>query len=409
MIRRNPRLTLTPNQRRIQHLTPCPRLNQSQSRNPTQRRSRGRILNPTRPRIQSHHHRHRIQGPPPRLRRFPIPTGWKVQDVDPSDNLQTILETVAPQTVLALGPGKYFRPDPKRPGVGRQFWLGRGSQNDGRVLRDVVIRPRNVGDHVEILNGFTYGQIAEGPRNLRLTALDIYVPGLAMKSDAERFVNVPNSSQSYNDFGLSWGGIQLSECDGVIISYCTIHDNAQGLSLWANAKNVLVENNHIHNNGWADQGRKHGHAIYGQSAPGAKKTITGNLIDNRWGLSAQIYGSSKAPINDVDFIRNVCVGDPDNAGTHRVLLGGKGQNQNIRAIDNVLLGCNLQLGYAGSGVNGGQCMGNRFTGTRAGVVQSGPMTNFQIVDNGPAVAAKYVRGLWEVTVKADETHTIKKK
>lgn len=162
--------------------------------------------------------------------------------------------------------------------------------------------------------------------------------------DLEIIVSEPRPEKAippdptYKSVNRPWGGLNVSAGKGCKYINLVIHDNCQGVSFWSGATDSELHGCIIYDNGWAGTDRGHGHAVYTQNKDGVK-TISDCIMTGGYGYTMHAYGSSRADVDNYLAEGNVCY----NAGTF--LIGGGKPSHNIRVLNNVLYGVNLQLGY----------------------------------------------------------------
>ncbi len=155
-------------------------------------------------------------------------------------------------------------------------------------------------------------------------------------SMSRRVEETGSHPQSYN---RPWGGLNIHAGQGCKYVNLVIHDNAQGISFWSGATDSEVHGSIIYDNGWDAPDRGHGHAVYTQNKEGVK-TISDCIMTGGYGYTMHAYGSSRAYVDNFLVVGNICY----DAGPF--LIGGGRPSRNIRALENLLYGIGMRIGYS---------------------------------------------------------------
>lgn len=83
-----------------------------------------------------------------------------------------------------------------------------------------------------------------------------------------------------------------------------VHDLADGIGLWADAEGAEAYGNLVYYNGWSGADRAHGHGIYTQNQAGVRR-IADNIIFSQFSHGIHAYGSSAAPLDNIELSGNV--------------------------------------------------------------------------------------------------------
>jgi PKD repeat protein len=110
--------------------------------------------------------------------------------------------------------------------------------------------------------------------------------------------------------GEAVGIDQTTNHPGIKLINLVLHDTAQGAGIWIEGLNTEINGCLMYYNGWAVQdagGQKHGHGhgIYAQNATGSTQHFLDNIIFQQFGKGIQIYGSSTAPLDNMDVEGNI--------------------------------------------------------------------------------------------------------
>jgi hypothetical protein len=118
----------------------------------------------------------------------------------------------------------------------------------------------------------------------------------------------------------------------------TVHDNANGLGLWAEAVGSDAYGNLVYNNGWQAPDRAHGHGIYTQNEK-ESRSIADNIIFNQFSHGIHAFGSDKAHLDNITFEGNIVFNNGALAAepeyVRNLLLGGGRPALNPRLRDNM--------------------------------------------------------------------------
>lgn len=170
-------------------------------------------------------------------------------------------------------------------------------------------------------------------------------------------------------------GAQASGCTSIFgpgtkLINCDIHDGSQGIGFWTPAVDAEVYGCIIHDFGWNDNDRGHGHAIYTQNEKGTKR-IVDNIMFRGYGWNIHAYGeaglvrgyrvegniafapglrapsqdppdnfyfSTRNPCDRIAFISNVGYHPRGHTRRPNLRLGSGGKNGSLIVKDNYLAG-----------------------------------------------------------------------
>jgi parallel beta-helix repeat protein len=187
--------------------------------------------------------------------------------------------------------------------------------------------------------------------------------------------------------GSEPGDIRRSSCIGVMqqdgphegikLINLVLHDGANGIGAFKDARNLEIYGNLVFNNGWDAPDRGHGHGIYAQNETGTTR-IEDNLIFNQFSTGIHIYGSENAFLDNFEIVGNASFGNgaPSRHGFGRnLLLGGGRVARNARVESNVFYlapsggretGGGVNLGYQ-AGLEGATVRDNFFANGDGGI------------------------------------------
>jgi hypothetical protein len=187
--------------------------------------------------------------------------------------------------------------------------------------------------------------------------------------------------------GSEPGDIRRSSCIGVMqqdgphegirLINLVLHDGANGIGAFKDARNLEIYGNLVYNNGWDAPDRGHGHGIYAQNETGTTR-IEDNLVFNQFGTGIHIYGSEAAFLDNFEILGNASFGNgaPSRHGFSRnLLLGGGRVARNARIESNVFYlapsggretGGGANLGYQ-AGLDGAVVRDNWFANGDGGI------------------------------------------
>jgi hypothetical protein len=79
-----------------------------------------------------------------------------------------------------------------------------------------------------------------------------------------------------------------------------LHDGVQGIGLWRSAPDAVLYGSLIHDNGYQDTDRGHGHGIYTQNpnSPGMTKVIADNFLFRGFAHNLHAYSESSGPVSN---------------------------------------------------------------------------------------------------------------
>lgn len=190
------------------------------------------------------------------------------------------------------------------------------------------------------------------------------------------------SSQS----GSEPGDVRRSSCisvmqdgphEGIRLVNLVLHDGANGIGAFKDARNLEIYGNLVFNNGWDGTDRGHGHGIYAQNETGTTR-IEDNLVFNQFGAGLHLYGSEAAFLDNFEIVGNASFGNgaPSRHGFGRnLLLGGGRVARNARIESNIFYlapsggretGGGANLGYQ-AGLDGAVVRDNWFANGDGGI------------------------------------------
>lgn len=104
-----------------------------------------------------------------------------------------------------------------------------------------------------------------------------------------------------------------------------VHDFTGGLALWRDALDSEAYGNIVFYNGWVDPAdqKPKGHGIYTQNEAGTRR-LTDNIIFSQFSAGIHAYGSSDAPLDNLDLEGNIIFNNGNPTGGHitNILIGG---------------------------------------------------------------------------------------
>lgn len=187
--------------------------------------------------------------------------------------------------------------------------------------------------------------------------------------------------------GSEPGDLHRSSCIGVLqqdgphegirLINLVLHDGANGIGAFKEARNLEIYGSLVFNNGWDAPDRGHGHGIYAQNEIGTTR-IEDNLVFNQFGAGIHIYGSENAFLDNFEILGNASFGNgaPSRHGFGRnLLLGGGRVARNARVESNVFYlapsagretGGGANLGYQ-AGLDGATVRDNWFANGDGGI------------------------------------------
>ncbi len=144
---------------------------------------------------------------------------------------------------------------------------------------------------------------------------------------------LPNSSHPIpSDFnrgdGIGFSNNANVPVPGMKIINMIIHDNRQGISLWAGSKDAEIHGNLVYNDGWISPDRGHGHGLYAQNSSGGnRRTVSDNIFWGQFSHGTQVYSSDDGFIDNYSLIGNVYFGHNENERGVQVGGGTVGHNE----------------------------------------------------------------------------------
>jgi hypothetical protein len=114
-----------------------------------------------------------------------------------------------------------------------------------------------------------------------------------------------------------------------------IHDTGGGISVW-NAANTELVGNIVYNVGGYATDRGHGHDFYLQNVAPSIVKVTDNIGFNNFDMGLQAYGSSDAPVQNMQFRGNIIFnsGFPYGQIVDNLTLGGGSDGPSGMLLDN---------------------------------------------------------------------------
>ncbi len=180
--------------------------------------------------------------------------------------------------------------------------------------------------------------------------------------------------------------IHRSSCIGVMqdephvglqLVNLVLHDGANGIGAFKEARDLEIYGNLVFDNGWDAPDRGHGHGIYAQNEAGTMR-IEDNLVFDQFGAGIHLYGSETAFLDNFVIAGNASFGNgsPSRHGFGRnLLLGGGRVARNARVESNVFYlapsggretGGGADLGYQ-AGLDGAVVRNNWFANGDGGI------------------------------------------
>ncbi len=165
--------------------------------------------------------------------------------------------------------------------------------------------------------------------------------------------------------------------EGIRLINLLLHDGANGIGAFKDARNLEIYGNLVYNNGWDGPDRGHGHGIYAQNETGTMR-IEDNVVFDQFGAGIHVYGSEAATLDNFWIVGNVVFGNgvPSRHGFSRnLLLGGGRVARNARVESNIFYlppsggretGGGANLGYH-AGLEGAVVRDNWFANGDGGI------------------------------------------
>lgn len=178
----------------------------------------------------------------------------------------------------------------------------------------------------------------DGGLNLQPPATHLWIWDLEILVSEPRADTPLPPDPTYRNLNRPWGGLNVSSGEDCRFINLVIHDNAQGVSWWAQSKESELHGCILYDNGWAGTDRGHGHAVYTQNRDGTK-TISDCLFTGGFGYTLHAYGSSRAFVDNYRIEGNIAW-----AG-NTFLIGGGQPSHGIEVLTNLFYGVPVQLGY----------------------------------------------------------------
>lgn len=254
-------------------------------------------------------------------------------------DLQTALShaSIQPGDTVCLRGGTYKHP------VRTVSSKGYVVKLQGALGNPIVVRPYP-GERAIIDGGLQSDNTTPG-NYFRIQGLEVIVS----ENLTQTRTTTNPGSDAPPDLLRPWGGMDFRAGQGVELVNNYVHDNFQGIGHWGQCVG-LCYGNVIARNGWVGPDRKHGAGIYGQNATGNLKAFRNNLLIDNYENNVQLYGSSAATIDNIEYSDNVHWKGPA-TGSGRVLIGGDGASVNVEVSRN-MGNWNLDVGYTGLNPSG---------------------------------------------------------
>lgn len=254
-------------------------------------------------------------------------------------DLQTALEhsSILPGATVFLRGGTYKHPNRAVSSKGYFVRL------QGAAGNPIVVRPYP-GERAIIDGGIQSDNGTPG-NHYRIQGLEV----LTSENLTQSRTTTNPGSDAPPDLVRPWGGMDFRLGNGVELVHNYVHDNFQGIGHWGSCSGLCYGNVIVHN-GWIGPDRKHGAGIYGQNATGKWKSFRNNLLIDNYEENTQLYGSTQAAIDNVEWSDNVHFKGPI-TGSGRVLIGGDGASVNVEVSRNIG-NHNLDVGYTGLNPSG---------------------------------------------------------
>lgn len=144
------------------------------------------------------------------------------------------------------------------------------------------------------------------------------------------------------DLKRPWGGLEIRAGTGCKYINLVIHNAMQGVGFWSEAVDSELYGCLIHDNGWQDKTRHHGHAIYTQNQNGLK-TISNCILSARRARTDGSY--TLHGYAEKGHVSNFLVEDNIAYGVGPFLIGGGQPNKDNRVRRNYLYDVSLMVGY----------------------------------------------------------------
>ena len=117
----------------------------------------------------------------------------------------------------------------------------------------------------------------------------------------------------------------VTRAPGIRFINLVVHDNANGVGVWAESVGSDVYGNIIYNNGWQAPDRAHGHGIYTQNEHGVRR-LADNIVFNQFSHGIHAYGSEMAHLDNITLEGNIVFNNgalaADSEYVRNLLLGG---------------------------------------------------------------------------------------
>jgi parallel beta-helix repeat protein len=158
-----------------------------------------------------------------------------------------------------------------------------------------------------------------------------------MSSYANRVSQQSGSSPTDILQGNGIGTDQTTNHPGLKFINLIVHDT-QDNGFWKQEINTEVNGCLFYYNGWSAPDRGHGHGIYAQNDTGSTMRLIDNIIFQQFDKGIQIYGSSTAPLNNMDLEGNTAFQNGYMAsttqGSNNIEIGGGQTAQNPTLLNN---------------------------------------------------------------------------
>ena len=170
----------------------------------------------------------------------------------------------------------------------------------------------------------------------------------------------------------------VTRAPGIRFINLIVHDNANGLGVWAESVGSDVYGSVIYNNGWEARDRAHGHGIYTQNEQGIRR-LADNIVFNQFSHGIHAYGSEQARLDNIALEGNIAFNNgalsSEREYVRNLLVGGGRVALNPKLFENLTYFNTVKASGENNVGHGGGCLnlwahGNYLIGGRPLVMRN---------------------------------------